>query len=180
MRWNTTCNCGIPRADAHISCPHCEAIVCKAEDVDDCPNCGESLDRFYVIPYVLTDEDDCGHARVAIFRARSRDIAQAGRYTSGSFEACVLDGTEAIWGKAIVEAYAGSNFERSEPGFIYNVRSCDCGDEGCGSGSHDNCSVHVWYDEHSWAEFATWGEALAFAEGSYSEHAICDLTSEVE
>ena len=158
----------------HLNCPHCNAGCWEPEDVDECPECGKSLDSWFVIPVRVTCEDDWTDVASMIFRAKGREIAEGTQYDSGSFEELVCDGDAAVWGQAIVDAYDGSDFELSDRGFCYNLRPCDCGDEGCDAedSDHDSQTVCAQWESTGWKAFATRELAEAHARSEYVNQAV--------
>lgn len=154
----------------HLPCPHCNTTVWDPSDVELCPNCEKSLDSWFVIPVSITDEDDCTTTTGMIFRAKGRDAAEGDWKTFGSFEDLVGDGGEAVWGKAIAEAYKGNTFEHDGRGAVYNCRPCDCGDTGCADDDtdHDSLSVLAQWPANGWPSFATREEAETHAQAGHS------------
>lgn len=152
---------------SHLACPHCNSVCYEPDDVDDCPNCGKSLDSWFVIPVTITGEYDYSHQTIVIFRAKCRETAEGPWTTSGSLMELVADGDPAIWGRAIVDAYDRSNFETDGLGAVYNVRSCDCGEPDCRD--HEALSVCARWEPGGWKAFATREAAEAHARAEYGD-----------
>lgn len=128
------------------------------------------MSKWFVIPYVLTGEDDYGFEHVAIFHACNRKIAQGGEHEFGSWDAYVCDVSEDLWGKHVTDNYDTGSAEHSGPGYVYVMRSCDCGEPACSDGfaDHDSLTVCIQWDAGAeFAEFETLDAARKHARENF-------------